>query len=55
MIISDNRLSRWYRPIGIVKLLFQYSLLTVADFIFDKYVSRDTPDMTPLKFSKKRA
>jgi len=44
-----------YRPIGIVKLLFQYSLLTVTDFIFDKHVSMDTPDMTPLKFSKKRA
>jgi len=40
---------------GIVKLLFQYSLLTVTDFKFDKHVSRDTPDMTPLKFSKKRA
>ena len=33
MIISDNRLSRWSNwPIGIVKLLFQYSLLTVTDF-----------------------
>jgi len=38
---------------GIVKLLFQYSLLTVTDFKFDKHVSRDTPDMTPLKFSKR--
>jgi len=34
---------------GIVKLLFQYSLLTVTDFIFDKHVSRgDTLDTTKI-------
>jgi len=38
-----------------VRLLFQYSLLTVTDFKFDKHVSRDPLDMTPLKFFEKRA
>ena len=34
-----------------MRLLFQYSLLTVTDFKFDKYVSRDPLDMTPLKWA----
>ena len=33
---------------------FQYSLLTVTNFKFDKHVLRDILDMTPLKFSEKR-
>jgi len=27
----------------------------VIEFRFDKHVPRDTPDITPLKFSEKRA
>ena len=37
-----------------MRLLFQYGLLTVTDF-FAKHVSRDTPDVTALKFFEKRA
>jgi len=36
-------------------LLFQYSLLRVTDFKFDKHVPRDIPDMTSLIFFEKRA
>ena len=36
-----------------VRLLFQYGLLTVTDFKFAKHVPRDTPDMTALKFFEK--
>jgi len=43
------------RASEIVRLLFQYSLLTVTDFKFDKHVSKDTPDITALKVSKKMA
>ena len=38
-----------------MRLLFQYSLLTVTDFKFDKHVPRDIPDMTSLIFFEKRA
>ena len=32
-----------------------YNTVKVSDFIFDNPVPRDTTDMTPLKFSEKKA
>ena len=36
-------------------LIYCSNAIKVTDFKFDIHVPRDTPDLTPLKFSEKRA